>query len=143
MQNNCVTFFKVGRMEYIRSRLLCPEEGLFAFSRDGGQYLHVNRFQLMSRLTQYWLLDHLSAHVEYQLSYQQNNREYIAGYNNHYETAIDESQHTQNDTYKTFASLVGSPRHRKQLACNALAIVSELKRTHCFTTMTILIVQRY
>ena len=59
--------------------------------------------------------------------------------NNRDDTVIDQSRHTQNDTSKTFLSdsLTGSPRHRKQLACNALAIVADLKRTHCFTTMTV------
>ena len=130
---------KLGRMEYVRSRLLQPEVGLYAYNRNGDQYLNVNRFQLMTRLTQYWLLDHLSAHIDSQLSYQSSNQEYISGYNNRDDTVIDQSRHTQNDTSKTFLSdsLTGSPRHRKQLACNALAIVADLKRTHCFTTMTV------
>ena len=39
-------------------------------------------------------------------------------------------------SYFFFTIPVGSPRHRKKLAGNALAIAAEMGKPHCFTTMT-------
>jgi hypothetical protein len=49
--------YKIHLMPYLAARLLQPEPSLYIYNQDGTKNLNVNRFNLMSRLTQYWLVD--------------------------------------------------------------------------------------
>jgi hypothetical protein len=48
---------KIQLMPYLAARLLQPEPSLILWNRDQSKQLNVNRFNLMSRLAQYWLVD--------------------------------------------------------------------------------------
>lgn len=119
----------------VRCRLFQPENDLLAFYPNTGNFINTNRFQLMCRLlSQYWLLEHLSASLDYQQI-----KKNMFGYNNYDNDVVDESRNTQNDTSKTFLSdsIMGSSRHRKKLALNTLHIAAHLNKPHLFTTMTV------
>ena len=129
--NDCVRN-KIYMIDYLKSRLLQPEPNLLSLNwrRDPVQLL-VNRYQLMARLGQYWILESFSRALDNQIKFQRVNQSYISGGSfqpNH----SGESQPTYlNDT------IHGSPKHRKKKAAEALELVSELGKAHCFTTMTV------
>jgi hypothetical protein len=57
---------------------------------DGNEILlHTNRFNLLARLGQYWLVDSVSRSIDYSLSWQTRNQGYIFGYNSN---ALESSQ---------------------------------------------------
>jgi hypothetical protein len=76
---------------------LQPEIGLQIENKQKNRILNVNRFQLMSRLAQYIMLDYISASQDSQLDYQLKNQNYISGsgINN---TSMITNNNNQNDT---------------------------------------------
>jgi hypothetical protein len=81
-------------------------------------------------------LKDVSRALDFQLGYQRSNQDYIMGVERNAENHMDEDR--EESTSSTFLSdsVTGSPRHRKKLACNALAVAAEIGKPHCFTTMT-------
>jgi hypothetical protein len=85
----------------------------------------------MARLGQYWILESFSRALDNQIKFQRLNQSYISG-GSFQPNLSGESQPTYlNDT------IHGSPKHRKKKASEALELVSELGKAHCFTTMTV------
>jgi hypothetical protein len=126
-------------LEYLKARLLQPEEDFYIKSIKG-KNVHVNRFQAMSRLSQYYMIEGFSRSLDKQLSFQQQNQNYMLGRNNEDSDVSEQDAHGNTvRKKKTFLSdsVHGSSRHRKKKAANALAICSECGPPHCFTTMTV------
>jgi hypothetical protein len=147
---------KVPFMKYLSSRILMPEKNLFMTSKNG-KLLNVNRFQMLARLMQYYIIESVSRGIDYRLEWNKNNKSTIFGeisknlnLNNNDEYIEEDEQITDlnNDTNKErdvmnnsnasylAESFFGSPRHLKSLAINALAIVSELGPPTFFITVT-------
>jgi hypothetical protein len=130
--NDLIRNHKIYLIDYLKSRLLQPEPDLLSsnWRRDPVQLL-VNRYQLMARLGQYWILESFSRALDNQIKFQRLNQSYISG-GSFQPNLSGESQPTYlNDT------IHGSPKHRKKKASEALELVSELGKAHCFTTMTV------
>lgn len=139
--------------QYVASRLLCPEPQL-GYINNGKMDVPLNRFNIMARLTQYWLCETLSRAINYRLSFLKSKQESLFGiaYNRNdieigSESGSEDSDDDDNgdgDRFysssrnKTFLadSLTGSPRHLKMLSMNALTIVSELGPPDAFITLT-------
>ena len=126
-------------LEYLKARLLQPEENFYINSIRGDK-IHVNRFQAMSRLSQYYMIEGFSRSIDKQLSYQQQNQNYMLGRHDE-DSDVSEEDANGNTVRKKKKflsdSVHGSARHRKKKAANALAICSECGPPHCFTTMTV------
>ena len=119
-------------MDYLKSRLLQPEPDLLSLNWRREIELKVNRYQLMARLGQYWILESFSRALDNQIKFQRSNQSYISGGSYQPDRSINTSQPTYlNDT------IHGSPKHRKRKAAEALELVAELGKAHCFTTMTV------
>ena len=73
----------IKRGEYMKARLLQPEAELYMTGKNGNK-LQTNRFDIMARLSQYWIIDGFSHMMDKQLNYQKNNQNYFmgAGYEN-------------------------------------------------------------
>jgi hypothetical protein len=149
---------KIDYMPYLASRILKPETGLYANNQNGDRIL-VNRFQLMSRLMQYYIVESVSRAIDYRLEWHKNNKSTIFGQpqtevneinddndellnqvNNHQhdEEEIDPERTTHNNSNVTYLaeSFTGSPRHLRSLAIDAMTIVSELGESTAFVTVT-------
>ena len=124
--------------------------------------LRVNRFQVMARLSQVYIVDQVSRMIDRQLNFVRNSQSLLLCGNtrsakkyrgkNNYNRANDQDNHQLeqtfehgdangndeevNDNHFLPASVHGSPRHLKSLANNALAIISELGCTTVFITGT-------
>jgi hypothetical protein len=135
-------------LPYLASRILMPEKDsenesgfLQCWNKEGTRLLKTNRFQLMSRVSQHFIVEGVSRLVDSHLSFIKANNGFILdnqsqaeGVNAH----LDQSREEMNFTSKTFLndSITGSPRHLKALAQNSLHIVSEKGKPHCFLTLT-------
>jgi hypothetical protein len=100
----------------------------------------------MSRVSQHYIVEGMSRLVDSHLSFIKANNGFIMGN----ETSEAPDEHIRNSrgvdnervemnlSSKTFLndSITGSPRHLKALAKNALHIVSEKGKPHCFLTVT-------
>ena len=107
-----------------------------------GKLISVNRFQLMSRLGQTFLVDNVSRAIDYRLAWHLKHQKDIFGINEsstNYENSEEKNEHND-DTNKdhTFLSqsFHGSRRHLRRLSANALSIVSEYGRPSIFITLT-------
>ena len=98
--------------------------------------LPINRFQLMSRLGQTYLVDSISRAIDYRLRFHKFHQADLFGIEHEHDQA-DLSENNDNDQ-KTFLSqsMHGSRRHLRSLAKNALALVSEYGRPSLFITLT-------
>jgi len=65
--------------DYIVSRMLMPEEGLYFRNALETKWILSNRFQLFARLGQYWLVDSVSRNIDYRLDWVKKNQDYIFG----------------------------------------------------------------
>jgi len=65
--------------DYIVSRMLMPEEGLYFRNAIETKWILSNRFQLFARLGQYWLVDSVSRNIDYRLDWVKKNQDYILG----------------------------------------------------------------
>jgi len=133
--------------KYLLSRMLMgekQEDGTTLLIRNKkGKLISVNRFQLMSRLGQTYLVDNLSRAIDYRLAWHKKHQKDVFGVNEHYneEHHSQESQETRDDetsNEQTFLSQSchGSRRHLRRLSANALSIVSEYGRPSVFITLT-------
>jgi len=62
----------------LASRILMPELDL-EFTNKANREIPVNRFQIMSRLMQYYIVDAVSSAIDYRLEWHKNNKDYIFG----------------------------------------------------------------
>jgi hypothetical protein len=65
-------------MSYLANRLNMPEDDLMAANQDG-VLIHVNRFQLFARLSQYYAVESVSRAIDYRLQWHRKNQSYIFG----------------------------------------------------------------
>ena len=136
-------------LPYLASRLLMPEKDpesesgwLQRMNKEGTRMLKTNRFQLMSRVTQHYIVEGVSRLVDSKLAFIKRKKGFILG--NDFNEDIDDHQDVERDreefhmSSKTFLndSVMGSPRHLKKLAMNSLHIVSERGKPHGFLTLT-------
>jgi len=109
--------------------------------------LRVNRFMLMARVAQYWLMDFYSRVLDQRMSIvgKMKNR-IMMGQTMQTSDALNEHEEQdriaagymdapKNDSYLP-SSVHGSPRHMAALAKNALVLVSEFGCPHVFITLT-------
>ena len=118
-----------------------PEEGLsMPTLHNANEVIRVNRFQLLPRLSQTYLVDMVSRAIDFRLNWNKQNQNSIfcgdkqMRFNN--QNHINEP--VEDDERSTFlpSSFHGSPRHLKELSNNALSIVSELGPADVFITLT-------
>jgi len=142
---------KIDFMPYLASRILRPEHGLIATNQNN-EIIVVNRFQLMARLMQYYVIESVSRAIDYRLQWHKNNKSMIFGIpqaqvneiDEHHdldvvdEEIIDGERNTNNNSDRTYLaeSFTGSPRHLRSLAIDAMTIVTELGESTAFVTAT-------
>ena len=63
--------------QYIVSRMLMPENQLYARNAANTKWILTNRFQLFARVAQYWLCDCVSRSIETKLEWIRNNQSYF------------------------------------------------------------------
>ena len=80
--------------DYIVSRMLMPEEGLYVRNDSNTKWIPTNRFQLFARIAQYWLCDSVSRNIDCRLNWVKNNQNYIQGMNTSTTVENNLSQHT-------------------------------------------------
>lgn len=111
---------------------------IYLWNNSHTRQIPVNRFQCMSRLSQYYLTDMVSRNIDSRLRWQATHQHVILGPQGSLRnSAIQQGESVQNQT-PTFLSqsLHGSRRHLKSLASNALNIVSEYGKPSLFITLT-------
>lgn len=121
--------------KYLACRMLMPEPDLIV-TNQGGKNIVVNRFQLMARLGQTFLVDNLSRAIDYRLAWHKQHQQDVFNIGNNYESNDGNDDETQ--PFKSFLSqsFHGSRRHLRKLSTNALTIVSEFGRPSLFITLT-------
>jgi len=99
--------------------------------------LNTNRFQLMSRLSQTYLVDSVSRAIDYRLRFYRYHQKDLFGIDNE-DPDVTNNEENNNQGERTFLSqsMHGSRRHLRSLAKNALALVSEFGRPSLFITLT-------
>ena len=98
--------------------------------------LHVNRFQLMSRLAQTYLVDSVSRAIDYRLRFYKFHQKDLFGITSEEDNeTLDANGSTSQKSFLS-QSMHGSRRHLRSLAKNALALVSEFGRPSLFITLT-------
>jgi hypothetical protein len=137
---------KIKYMPYLSSRFLMPEKDsesptgiLQRFNKAGDRMLLTNRFQLMSRVGQHYVVEGVSRLIDSHLSFVRANNGFILNdTSERINRNVDSSREEMNDNSKSYLndSITGSPRHLRNLAKNALHIVSEFGKPHCFLTVT-------
>ena len=145
---------KIECMSYLASRILKPEIGLYALNHNN-DLINVNRFQLLSRLMQYYVVESVSRAIDYRLQWHKHNKSTIFGVqqtevnemndeevervlNENNEEFVDPERSTNNNSNQTYLaeSFTGSPRHLRSNAIDAMTIVSELGESTAFVTAT-------
>ena len=107
-----------------------------------GKLITVNRFQLMSRLAQTFLVDNVSRAIDFRLAWHRKHQEDVFGISprstseNSNESNEREGDEINNEQSFLGQSFHGSRRHLRSLSANALAIVSEYGRPSIFITLT-------
>ena len=134
---------------------------LCSINKSGNAFIPTNRFQIMNRVAQYHLVDGLSRSLDYKLKWHNKNQALIFGNrdNSNDDYFIEENEMSSNtiaelneqrilkkkiereeysNSNQSFlsASFHGGPRHLKQLANNALIIVSQRGDPTIFLTAT-------
>ena len=132
-----------------------PHQLLRQWNKDHTKLLPTNRFQLMSRVSQYFIVEQLIRALDFKLQWHKKNKGYIFGersFNNSNSCmddaneennfndpdAVGEENEDSGKTKSTYlaASFNGSPRHLNDLAHNALTIVTECGKPDLFITGT-------
>jgi len=131
--------------KYLLSRMLMTERNtdgspLLILNRVG-KLITVNRFQIMCRLGQTYLVDNLSRAIDFRLAWHKKHQTDIFGISeieNSEDMELDEDVCVESNNAKTFLSqsFTGSRRHLRKLSTNALCIVSEYGRPSLFITLT-------
>ena len=130
-------------------------EHMVKWNAQGTQEINTNRFQLLARLSSYYIVEEMSRAIDYKLRWHKykKNQDMIFGLedNSHHTTAETDEDLTdidQNDLppldeerredVKNFLSdsFFGSARHLKKQAHNALTAVSATGRHTLFITLT-------
>ena len=130
-QNRCA-------QENIESALLeiCNYHMGPTFEKGRMTLLPTNRFQLMNRLSQIYLVDSISRAIDYRLQfYKFHQRDLFGTSNDESSGNMDENNCAEQKTFLS-QSMHGSRRHLRSLARNALALVSEYGRPTLFITLT-------
>ena len=153
-----LTSQKINYMPYLASRILMPENNLYLKNQNGEQ-IQCNRFQILSRLMQYYIVESVSRAIDYRLRWLENNKSKILSssiygekqtdvthmndneyneINDMNDEMIDGERIVNNNSNKTYLaeSFTGSPRHLKSLALDAMTIVSEFGESTAFITVT-------
>jgi hypothetical protein len=131
---------------YLTNKMLSTE----VISRNGrdemmtaetieGKFIPVNRFQVCARNSQVYWVDMWSRNIDGKLDFIKYNQDKIVldresrmGSSEE----LEEEEHNKNESTFLPSSFHGSKRHLQQLARNALTIVSELKCSTAFITLT-------
>ena len=161
---------KISFMNYLASRILCPdieyadpnypeERVIMKELNKDGDLIPTNRFQMLPRAKQYYLVESISRSEDHTLRYHRQHQGDIFGapyqlsgsdeidtHDVDFHHTVQRGRRSIRDTERVTysnsdssflsASFRGSPRHLKSLAMNALAIVSELDRPTVFITLT-------
>ena len=154
--------------EYVRAKVLMPDlinddlndpEYVEIYNHNDTLKRRVSRYQIMSRLGQYFIVESFSRMVDRQLEWQSKNQNYMLGIpdnnredevegieNEHGDIeqldranpAMDPDRQEDTNTNPSFlsSSVTGSPRHLRKLALNALGVVAEKGKPHVFVTVT-------
>ena len=134
---------------------------LCAKNKNGNAIIPTNRFQIMNRVAQYHLVDGLSRSLDYKLKWHNKNQALIFGnrdnsYDDYYmeenemscnniqdlneqrilKKNVEREEFSNSNESFLSASFHGGPRHLKQLANNALIIVSQRGDPTIFLTAT-------
>jgi len=119
------------------------EDGTFLLIRNRkGELISANRFQLMSRLGQTFLVDNVSRAIDYRLAWHKKHQEDVFGVTRKstlespQESNEDDNDVMDNEQSFLGQSFHGSRRHLRSLSANALSIVSEYGRPSIFITLT-------
>ena len=83
--------------DYIVSRMLMPEEGIFVRNEANTKWIPANRFQLFARISQYWLCDCVSRNIDCRLTWVKRNQSYIFGRSSDYLDSSNQSSGGQNE----------------------------------------------
>jgi hypothetical protein len=124
---------------YIKSRILKVENLQAPALLDPTGKLYCNRFQLLARLGQVYFVDMISRLVDLKLEFITDHQSLIRGgtgedFDRIGDTA-EEKEAKRNSVYCP-SSITGGKRHLKDLARNALIVVSELGPPTEFVTLT-------
>ena len=109
--------------------------------------LRVNRFMIMARLAQYWLMDFYSRVLDQRMSIVRKmksrimmgqNRQSYDSLSEHESQDLRDAGYMDTPKEESYlpSSVHGSPRHMAALARNALILVSEFGCPHVFITLT-------
>jgi hypothetical protein len=141
---------------YLCNRMLCPElrdsgEQLTSMNKDESRFIPTNRFQLMVRLGQLYLVDITSRFIGFRLNFQRLNANHFHGGQDWQAGAHEDGEgegaadigYTAQEFGRAASapsflsqSLHGSRRHLREKARDALAIVSEYDHPTLFITLT-------
>ena len=115
---------KIYMMDYLKSRLLQPEPELLLLNwRGDAEELLVNRYQLMARLGQYWIMESFSRALDNQIKFQRSNQNYLSGGGVHPERQNDNGGASESGPTYLNDTVHGSPKHRKRKASEALELL--------------------
>lgn len=133
---------KLPMCDYISNRLLqCEFEKpshLYPYHKS----LMTNRFCAMAKLGSVWAVDCVSRMVDNKLNFVKKNQPLLFGGQERKESTDECFEDDNDDEYNsekgTYCpkSVTGSPRHMKELACNALHAVSQSGPPSDFVTLT-------
>jgi hypothetical protein len=138
---------------YLCCRMLCPEkrdsgEQLTSTNKADTRLIPINRFQLMARLGQLYLVDMTSRVIDFRLHFQKMNAAHFHGGQDLHGGAQDEDAVEHDNPNRAeygrapsgpsylSQSMHGSRRHLREKARDALAIVSEYDHPTLFITLT-------
>jgi hypothetical protein len=91
---------KIHLTAYLAARMLQPENIEKVRNEVGDKLISLNRFQLMSRLGQYFLVEGVSRSLDSGLKYQRANRNLIFGYDDIY-APVDTEREVDDDSSST------------------------------------------
>jgi len=128
-------------LQHVRMRVLCPED--IEIRNDAGT-LKVNRFQLLGRLFQVYLVDMWSRIVDQRLEWIRHNQQLFRGndqgvHNGEHDVPLEgDHDDWEEDEEKVFlpSSFSGSPRHYRTLCANALTLWARKGKPTFFITAT-------
>jgi hypothetical protein len=133
--------------------MLCPElrdsgDQLTSTNKADNRLILINRFQLVARLGQLYLVDMTSRVIDFRLNYQKLNANHFHG-GQDWQRGQEETVQVDNENPNRLEnerapsapsylsqSLHGSRRHLREKARDALAIVSEYDHPTLFITLT-------
>jgi hypothetical protein len=132
---------------YLCNKMLCPEYiwengnlvHMTVRNKNDTKWIKTNRYQICARLSQVFWVDMWSRNIDGKLEYIMKNQDSIILDRSDRRGSIEEEQEEiGNKNVSTYlpASFHGGKRHLKQLARNAIAVVSEKSCSTAFITLT-------